>query len=276
MNYEDYILFSKTNKVFRVRKTWHPKTQKYTTKKYPINSLVEHLSLDVHSEEGFKFKTLWSHIVKDADFLNVIYGHELGHYDIKKFNEYVINNPAKKKKEDPDNSIHYLEVYWYSEIDNYEDVTMDPESKLERAKNTSTKFVMPKYIVPDNITCNFTMYSGLHGIGRITDDTATPKVSDTGYSMTGIPINEYMLYNLKINNAFDIYDMCIQANYSEPRSYKPIGEYKKQMTLYYVLKAILFEMTWDGYPEEQAKSFQKLKEMVSEVKDQRQLPHAEA
>jgi hypothetical protein len=98
--------------------------------------------------------------------------------------------------------------------------------------------------------------SGFHGVGRDGNGNRENAV-ETVYGMSMTPLYYYADFPFRLNENFIIEDY-------RKKTVKKVLKNKKPFTLFEVLHAVLYEITWDGKPKERDKRLRKLKKRIKQ------------
>ncbi|NJL71316.1 MAG: hypothetical protein HC888_06740 [Candidatus Competibacteraceae bacterium] len=259
----DYILF-KNQRAYLIKEDrvknettseWEDKVEETE-----LFSLRRCLNYQIKLEDGTLFDAVWHYIAQDADFYQDVFDEALGHYPLKEYVERAklpVRDSERRELVDPNNSMHYLEVYWAGD---YED------QKKYGGKQIA--------ISP-----------GFHGWGKSRHQNAdgVEEVFDSGWSLSFTPINNYMGFETKLNkllhfndantDAFDARTQCRKRQKDRQNvdkdAWRPLTllEGDREFTVYDVLYAILYEITWHGLPEEQEEFKESLEAQIDGIKD---------
>jgi hypothetical protein len=207
-------------------------------REFELDSLVRHLQRPITIEEGITFRDLWSYIENESEIIGKIFNSAMGEHPIVDFIEES-NKPYTREDEDPDNSIHGLELYWMCDYD----VNYDDESRRE-----------------------ISIFPSFHGYGRTVDKWHNDgKPFDTGYAMEYSPINVLMDYNIRINEKVKLDNFSTRKGNSRIRT---LISGDKGWTVYDVLFAILYEITWSGSPKDREEKLIEMDCHLKKVKKQ--------
>jgi len=201
----------------------------------PIDSFRQHLGCTIRIEgDETYFEHIWAFIEKDADFYGDVFSVPMGRFPIEAYAEQFKLPGPVREDEDPDNSMNACEVFW---IGSYDD---DP---IEEGDGNCVQF-SPEF----------------HGTGKdIFEGKDGKEVMDIGYSFSFTPVNDLKTYPFRINEEFEVYG---------ERDYKtPILKGYRRCTVYDVLYAILFEITWHGLPEDQIRFIAEMDQTMAGIKD---------
>lgn len=200
--------------------------------KQSIKSYLPYLNEVVFFEDDTKFKNFFQPIIDEIDQFSIIFAGQLGRHDL---NDWLAEwNTKNKTVEDGDDDIDYVEFYWHVEKD---------EDSLEQ-------------------DCSF------HGVGRTRNSSSYGDYEwhDTKFSFGLSPIFELKKYIIKINNEFKILDYNIKFDKNNPD-----GQYiftsKLNMTLYDIIGAFLFEISWYGAPKSRQKVCNNLNKQIEIIKN---------
>ena len=156
----------------------------------------------------------------------MVFRQTMGRFDIAHYIEQS-KKPSRDRSEDaPDNSIHFLEVYW--------DVFWG---------TTETEILIK---------------AEFHGRGNIRQGS---DVFPTAYGVDFTPINNLLDYPLSLNNEF-----VISRRNDDNLTHNILFEGTKEWTLYDVLHAILNEITFHGTPADAIAKGAELSQIVANAK----------
>jgi hypothetical protein len=94
---------------------------------------------------------------------------------------------------------------------------------------------------------DLTVYNDIHGLGK----------EDQGYAIEFTPLHEILDVPFKLGN-------CVEIRYKDELE---SNEYETSFTFFEFLKAIIWELSFMGNPNERDASFTKIKEDVKEIKE---------
>lgn len=184
--------------------------------------------------ERTTFAQFMEFIAKDAEVMEVIFRSTMGGYPIKPYLDECKLPDGNPEK------LKHLEVYWSAEID-----------KDEEAQKPS-----------------FELYAGFHGWGpwnnSSQDDEGMPK--EGGYAIEYTPLNEYKMLELRLDESVSVFD-------SNNFKAQPL-EWTRPFTVYDVVNAILFEITWAGSIENRARRVEEMERIYLEHKARHKNPEA--
>lgn len=181
--------------------------------------------------EDTTFGQFWEWVFANPDLIETvgeIFGEDMGHFPI---HWYVEQIKKDREERDLDGGMQYLEVYWHAEIFRYR---FDPDRKpildLEPSKEDFDTFEVS---------------TGFHGYGiwEANENGGIPEGTEGGFAIEFTPLNNLKHYPLRLNTEIKLYEWGA--------SIKGDGEIvkdKRNFTLYEVLQAILYEITWGGCP----------------------------
>lgn len=195
-------------------------------------SLIPYLCEKIEFEDGVTFEDFMIHIFSHSDEYNDVFSSHLGHYQLCDWIPDFLNAQDIDKPE----IIEYLEIM-HSDIE------------------INATGIMNSYGIDDLST-----YNSFHGIGAWDE-------KETGESMGGIAIEYTSLYKLrklplKLNTKVRIRDI---------ETYNEVCIMETCFTVYDVIGAILYEISWSGNPkkrDEQCKMiFDDAKKIRKEIDD---------
>ena len=158
---------------------------------------------DVEIADDVTFGDFFKLLIKEKELVNTIFTASL--YGVP-FDSLIRDFKSKGKMDD--GQLHFLEIYWYVELN-------------EDGLDTGSLF---------------------HGFGLWSDQEDPNHTGPIGIILT--PINELKNIPLRLNEAFEIYSSWLIQNKESL-----ILATKKKFTLYEIIQAILFELTYFGTPE---------------------------
>lgn len=205
-----------------------------------VDTLLPYMGTQVELEKGTLFKDVWSLISKDSEVLTVIFAEQLGRFDIQIYTDHAKIPYEKSASEIAEEKIGEgmlgLECYWANTY------------QLEGMSYFGAEF---------------------HGYG-ITRDKYVNKGEpyETGFSLTFSSINSLMEYPLRLDESFEIKlkHLGKKDGYGIESLDEPIIT-KKEWTIYDMIGAILFEISWMGTPENQDMELDSLKETMDDVRE---------
>lgn len=197
-----------------------------------IDSLVMHLQCSINLETGTMFKDVWAYVENDWELYSVIFNKSLGRFDLKIYIDQFKKAAKDISEDDPDDSIRYLVITWLGEADKWEDETIA------------------------------LWHAEFGGFGKITEFGG---IRETHYGVDFIPINDMKAYELKLDESvgFLYEDFTDKLDTRSKVLFNGVREY----SVYDVINAILFEISWHGTPNNQMITHASLDQTISEVKE---------
>ncbi len=191
-------------------------TEPITSEKFPWHyddtvEFAEDLTV-----EGFMHALEPFFDIIDSQFIAYTRDYKIREYYNQMF--MPLKEPLKDDAYD-DNEISHVELYWASEITEYEDLS---------AGKTDI---------------DFELYASFHGVS---------KSDGPNYGLSMSPINEWKHYLIKLNH--NIHCTKFQNNPGKPSEFITVFKADKLFRLHDVLRYFFFELTWYGYPSD-AKEF---------------------
>jgi hypothetical protein len=234
----DRIVEFKNHKAYLVRterkKAKNGRWKDAVTRK-KLSSLLRDLQTPIELAKGTKFSDIWAYIEADLDVFNVIFASATGGFSLSEYSAYAKKPVPRGPKPDPNNSMKYLEAFWGADYHGEgEDITI---------------------------------YAGFHGRGPQTYDVGDGtkgKIKDGGWGIDFTPINELMKYEVRLDNVLEITNLYC-GDWTGAENIKTLVKGNQVWTVYDLLHAILFEITWHGLPEDQAKESEMLIKRVGEI-----------
>lgn len=141
---------------------------------FPVESLAEYFNCVVKLKPGTTFRHVWKYLEQDAEFFGQVFSQAMGRFPIYAYVEQGKKPHEPEENEDPDHSMHALEVYW--DVGVWED--------------------------------KFKEFASFHGTGRhkYQDADGNEIVGDCGWAVEFTPVNELMYYPLLLDDKFVIID----------------------------------------------------------------------
>ena len=175
-----------------------------------VSDLIPYLNDTIEFGDGLIFEDFMFHILSYSDKYSEVFSSQLGHYNLKDWISDFLN---EQKDDSGTEIIEYLEVA-------HSDIEID-------AYGTQNSYKITEIDV----------YNSFHGIGEWEE-------KETGKVMGGVAIEFTSLYTLrklplKLNKKVRITDI---------QTYDEICVMEKLFTVYDVISAILFEISWSGNP----------------------------
>lgn len=224
-----YLLF-RDHKVFAAYEEWDGKTRKYKYDEKQMMSLKRCLGMQVDIVRNFTFGDLLSFIRLDQAFFNDVFAANLGFCSLDDFLKEA-EKPRKKEKQ-TDTGIRSLKIMWRTE---WHDAKKYP---------------------------SFDMSADFVGYGPYRNEI-TKKIEDTTWSLSFTTMNELVDLPLSTDDKLIIYRRKMDGD-------KPILEEidvdKRSFTLYEMLSAIFFEISFFGNPKDRDKENKKLIAATKDVK----------
>lgn len=176
--------------------------------------------------EDTTFEQFMELIARDQKEMDKIFESYTYGHKLEQFIEECRLPPGNK------DNLQYVEVYWGAEVSRFSE---DKKPELE-------------------------IFPGFHGWGPWDSlpgmEGESPR--EGGYAIEYSPIYEYKMLPLKLDTEVQVWDMDNPKNVPE-KWYKPF-------TVYDVVRAILFEITWSGDISNRARRVDEMRERMDEAK----------
>ena len=220
---------------------YNPECDEYVKKE--VDRLYLYLNETVELSEDFTFGDLFKHIEREVDVFDVIFSSHLGHHSLQLWADEI-----KKPGPEKDDEIDYLEIcrygeYWGKDCD-------------------------------DNIELSI----GFSGVGK--------KEDDPSYALGFTPLNKLKHLPLRLNEDFEISEVKVPPRIILflVRLLKkigiPLGKWdnpfnhtyikgKTKFSVYELISAILYEISFYGDPEGRDGKMDELENMFDDI------PHPE-
>jgi hypothetical protein len=205
-----------------------------------IDSLLPYFNYEIELEPGTLFDDFWNLIIRDIDVYNSLFSGIICNQDLNvyanQFKKPSIDDEVRFSKK---YRIEYFEISPVAEINIYEE---------------------------DDICFDF----GFDFCGRGLMEGAEGDDYIGYYGVSFMPINDWKGYELRINNTISIkkYDMSEKSKNIpfDEKNFYVVKEAKYKLTVYDAIHAILNELSWCGYPEDQMKRMQEIEQSIEEAK----------
>jgi len=215
---------------------YNPECDKYVEKE--VDNLYLYLNERVELiSDGFTLEDLFKYIGRNIDEFNLIFSSHLGHHSLELFVDEI-----KKPGPEKDDEIDYLEIRRYGEYRDWGDIDL------------------------------FIDFCGINGKEGL------------GYAIEFTPLNELKHLPLCLNKDFSISEVRIPSRivmYLVGLLKKigiPLGKWdnpfahiyvrgKTNFTVYELISAVLYEISFGGNPEERDAKMSKIEEDVKEMKE---------
>jgi hypothetical protein len=219
---------------------------KYAYDETELDSVAPYLGATIEIRRNFLFADLWKLILRDAKFYSTVFHMPLGGNSLLPWVKQA-NKPAKQA--DPPISAD-VEGIQYLYFDRFLEVS-GPEEKEPY----------------------FSYYVGMHGWGYHRCGPEYPpkqrgKLEQISYSLSFMQVNELMLYPIQIKPKVELH-----CNYfvGQGKGKKKKLKYRREVlgdapfSLYDILYALFFEISFHGAPSNQEVEKQKLNESVEQL-----------
>ena len=217
---------------------FNPECDEYVKKR--VYRLCPYLNETVELSKDFTFGDLFKIIEREVNVFDVIFSSHLGHHSLQLWTDEI-----KKPGPEKDDEIDYLEVYRYGEYWGKDD---------------------------DHIELSV----GFSGVSN--------NLEDPSYGLGFTPLNKLKHLPLRLNEDFEISEVKIPPRIVLflVRLLKkigiPIGKWdnpfnhtyikgKTQFSVYELISAILYEISFYGDPEKRDSKIDELDKMVDEIKN---------
>ena len=201
------------------RSTWNTETQSYD-----IVEVSDHAYAylnDTVTFDNIILKDLFAVIGKNLEVISPIFGNWIE----ENTKAALTLSPTEGKEKHPNDNIDFLEIYWVISAD-------------------------------DDDGLNFPSWPSFHGIGTADEDDNYYKAGDTiKWGVDFMPVQDLVNLPLKIK---DKASLCVVTGTG--KNTKVVNtEYKSgSITLYQVIQAVVWEISWWGGPEGKSDRLEKL------------------
>lgn len=145
-----------------------------------------------------------------------------------------------------------------------EDYIEDINKPYKEVKEESLSTVQVAWRVDFDDKNEFDISCDFLGVGEGTSGNRE-NANETAYALDLSPLGRYADLPFKLNKTFIIE----QYNLNKKSRVKKILKTEKEFTLFEVIDAVLYEITWHGHPSERDKRFGELKEQVKQIEEDR-------
>lgn len=190
-----------------------------------------HLNDNVIIGDGVTFERIFNLIIENKELFNIIFTSHMGGYLVDQF----IEEFSKDADEDNDwmKNMSHCEVYACFDHFKYDNDDEDND-----------------------------IYYGFHGKGNDSDET--------NYGFMGSSLNNYKHLPIKIDNnikfTIDTGGKLLGKNaISFEEKYKTVHSGNFPINLFQFIGAMLYEITWNGTPDERDERFNELKEISDKI-----------
>ena len=210
-------------------------------KKTKIDSLIKWLCEPLFIDKGVTFGDFFNLIMNEHEKASDIFTSHLGGYSLS---DWLVEwNQSGERVSNDQEKIEYVELKWVVEYhSNHPDWSIDEGIEMigkGRKKN-----------------------SDLFG-----DDNW----NDTNFGFSFTSINELKNYPIRLNNDWKIFDWDAVVDTNLPADERDVNSFgfnnSKQMTVYDVVGAILFDISFYGPPNTRNKTLGELQDTVDYVKE---------
>jgi len=209
---------------------------------HTADSLVRWLREPLYIDDGVTFETFFDLVMLESEKISDIFQSHLGGYDLSDWADEW-NQPDKTLDDAEEEQIDHVELRWSVEY---------------HSDN-------PEYGLDD--------WVDFGGRGRMKSKEAfgDDEWHDTNFGFSFTPINEIKHYPFKIRDEWRIFDWNFDANLELPSEERYeagfIFNSTKVMTVYDVIGAILFDISFYGPPTERQDKSDELTEQVEHIKE---------
>jgi hypothetical protein len=217
------LLLKKDGSLIRTRDFYDEDKKSWESSESDVtDSAWCHLSDDIEFEEGITLKDLFSLIHKNIEIFEGIFGNWIDEYT------HVILNETPTEKEEEEQPIDYLRIYWDLSID-------DRDNELS---------------IP--------AWPNFGGFGIASHDDNSYKKGDVIRWGVGLsPMQNFADLPLKLEETVDVW----YCDKKESKQYKSYG-----YTLYQVIQSVIWEISFHGGPSQTSKFMDGLKQQIERIK----------
>ena len=203
-----------------------------------IDSLLPFFNAPIEVEEGILFDDIWRYIEKDYAIYNVIFSEALGGFDLKLYVDQFKLPSKSREDEDPENHMATLEVEWDIEINRW-----NGKDEL--------------YIL-----------ASFGGYGPQKHPIADGKEwkGEGGWAIDLNPINDFKGMPFRIKTDYSLHLRDLGAYKTGGKTHQEISpKITTTMTVYDMLYAIFFEISYHGKPNDQLKMIHEMDQRIAEL-----------
>lgn len=216
---------------------YNPKTQKYIHKNVS-KKMINFFNEDCSLEAGVTLRQLFELMLPDIEIIDKIFTNwtkdiVLQALKIKKNKKHILKNE--------DDSLDFIELYWFGERNTQWDYSTDTE-------------------IPTQYVLEGLKFPSLHGIGTCNESNHSYyKLGDRiQYSLSLTKIDEILDLPIVLNTSLKIVD-------NELPTAKVIDMGHKNMTLENILYGVIYELSFYGSPETKDIKQQEMKQYLTNV-----------
>lgn len=215
-------------------------------KEKEIVSLIDFLSQKIKVEEGVTFEQFFDLIMNESEIMSKVFVSQLGHYHLSLWKEEW-EKPAERKEYEHQ-IMDRLQVGW--SVERW-------RSHKIHDKQFDFKDHIEEYIDFSGHGSWYDEYA--HNLGN---EKWAGEWVDGGISISFTPLYQLKKYPFEINTKWTLWDWGIKPDVKD----KVIVESKKEMTVYDVIGAILFELTFYGNPDQRDETIKEIDKSANEMK----------
>ena len=191
------------------------------------DALIKYLNDAFEIETGVTFGQLMSHMLNNTSAYDMVFGSHLGHYWLVEWKDDFEKDPVKND----DTEIKYLEVR---------------HAQIEINASGPNKYGI----------VDVDIYDEFHGIGDWGKDEQGNEQGDGGVSIEYTSLSELKNLQLKLNK---------DVTFCDNNTFEKICTMQRYFTVYEVLSAILYEISWAGPPKQRDKTWKGIMSDIDEA-----------
>lgn len=210
------------------------------------NSLVPFLSNTIEIDPDVTLEDFFRLLEKNEDEYDLIFSSHLGGIPLRYYIEDINRDCPMDDRED----LIYLELFWEAGYFDYK--------KFEKDNNSENFLCLEdkneEDCLPENPEINISV--GFHGWGEWGYSNEQINNFHGGIAIEFMPLRKIKHNLLKLNKTFKFIN--------ETDNYSVMAEGENQFSVYDVIGAILYEISFAGYPEERDKKWKEIEAQVNE------------
>jgi hypothetical protein len=213
-------------------------------KKKKVKSLIPYLNKVIQLEEDFTLIDFFNILENDKELINIIFSSQLGHYPLQ-----LYINDIKKEIVKGEEQLDFLKVHWSCGFEQGECSEFEPENEIS-------------------------IFASFGGWGVWEDNPWTNYEVDEdgkirgGFAIEFTPLSELKDLPLKLELDMEFKDE--NQFIKEENNYKTILKGKRPFTVYEVIGAILYEISFVGDPEKRDDAWKEQLETVEDIKNSKE------
>jgi len=216
-------------------------TSEYGEKEIKVHSYIPYLNNVIKLDDDIIFEDFFKYIMKDTKNYSMVFSSHLGHFPLYKWSK------EWRSIAEPTTDLDYIYVHWKAEY-------TDWSKRVGKHSFAGFDWEITDTHKEIDITVDFS------GRGKMKKsdlgDDPSDELIEVAYAIEMTPLNKLKNLPFKLDENFQLFEL---------NDSRTLAEGIKNFTVYEVIGAVLFEISFSGPPDERDAELKKIEEAYNEA-----------